>query len=266
MHYNSLTYHSCHLQDYHNLDNCSEISFSLPHSMDCQKFESRVGCVGNTDCSAQVLINVTEFNTAYVRDVIKKPEGDTWNQRCPGFNLSGSATFFDPAETSVCSFELCPGDYFRAFIADCKHNTEVDLFSYSDVQYSNYNLACVDDDDKDNVAKLYFDTIGLDSCRLFSFYAFCDSADPSTWCSGQVVLTKYTYPSVAITWSSASFTAKEGDALTFMLSDMSIDMDYWNFGEVSFWVVVYKSDMLKHQEHCGYRDYSDNDFFDEIGE
>lgn len=222
-------------------------------------------CWENTDCSAQVTINVTESPKEYVRDVIRQPEGDSWTQGCPKFNVTGSLEYFDPSQTSVCSFELCPGEYFNAFIRNCVGNTQVDLFSYSDVQFSNYNLACEEDEDNFEVAKLYFDTIGHDSCRLFSFYSFCDSGDTSEYCSGQVVLTKKTFPTVNITWSDASFTAQEGDTLQFTLSDMAIDYNYWDYGEVSFWVVVYKTDMLENQEHCGYRDFTSNDFYDYVG-
>lgn len=225
-----------------------------------------MGCVDNSNCAAQVSVNVTEVSGDYVRDVIKHPEGDSWNQACPKFNLSGSDMFFDPSETTACSFELCPGEYYRAFIRNCQHSSQVDLFSYSDVQYSNYNLGCENDEDNDKVEILYFDTIGHDSCRLFSFYSFCDSSNPLEWCSGQVVLTKRTFPTVGITWSDDSRNAKAGDELTFTLSDMTIDEDYWNFGEVSFWVVMYKTDMLENQEYCSYRDYTNYDFFDYLGE
>ena len=196
---------------------------------------------------------------------MKHPEGDSWNQACPKFNLTGSTTFYDFSQTSVCSFELCPGEYYSAFIRNCVGDTQVDLFSYSDVQYSGYNIACEDDEDSDKVAKLYFDTIGHDSCRLFSFYSFCDSIETSEYCSGQVVLTKRTFPSVGVTWSEDYSTAQAGDTLKFTLSDMTIDFDYWDFGEVSFWVVVYKTDMFANQEHCGYRDYTSGDFYDYVG-
>jgi hypothetical protein len=253
-------------QDYDNMDNCSEISFSLPKYLDCQKYESRVGCWENTDCSAQVTINVTDTNAEYVGDVVHTPEGESWTQACPQFNVTGSEVYFDPSQTAVCSFELCPGEYYFAFVRNCTHDTQVDLFSYSDVQYSNYNLACQDSTSEDKVAKLYFDTIGHDSCRLFSFYSFCDSSDPSVWCSGQVVLAKRTFPTVDITWSDEATSAKEGDSLQFSMSNLTIDYDYWDFGEVSFWVVVYKTDMLLNQEHCGFRDYTSGDFYDYIGE
>jgi hypothetical protein len=247
------------------MDNCSEISFSIPNKVDCQRYESRVGCMDMTNCSAQVTINVTEVNANYVRDVIKSPEGETWHQACPGFNLTGSEISFDPSQTAVCSFELCPGEYYRAFIRDCQKNAEVDLFSYSDVQYSNYNLACEDDEDNDKVANLYFDTIGHESCQLFSFYSFCNSNNPEERCSGQVVLSKFTFPTVNITWSEDSLNAEVGDELKFTLTDMTIDENYWDFGEVSFWVVLYKTDMFENQEYCGFRDYSNYNFFDYVG-
>lgn len=247
------------------MDNCSEISFSLPSSYECHKYETRVGCLENTDCSAQVTINVTDSNTEYVRDFIRHPEGDSWNQACKKFNLTGSSLFYDETQTTVCSFELCPGEYFETFVRNCVGSTQVDLFSYSDVQYSNYNVACQDDENSDLVARLFFDTIGHDSCRLFSFYSFCDSTNPSEYCSGQIVLKKRTFPTVGITWSEDSLTAQEGDTLQFTLSDMTIEYDYWDFGEVSFWVVVYKTDMLEHQEHCGYRDFTSGDFYDYVG-
>ena len=212
-----------------------------------------------------MIVNVTDIDTTYTKDVMKHPEGDSWNQACPKFNLTGSSQFYDPEETSVCTFELCPQEYYKAVIRNCEKDVQVDLFSYSDVQYTNYNLACEDDYDNGKVAILYFDTIGVESCRLFSFYSFCDSVDDSEWCSGQLVLTKRSYPSVGISWSDDSKSARGGDNLKFVLSDMTIDYDYWDYGEVSFWVVIYKEDMLTNQEYCGYRDYSSTDFYDYIG-
>lgn len=248
------------------MDNCSEISFSLPKSADCYDYESRVGCSENGDCSAAVTINVSDANSEYVRDAMRHPEGESWTQACPAFNLTGSSGHYDPSQTAMCSFELCPGEYYTAYVKDCTHDTRVDLFSYSDVQYTNYNLACEDNVGEDEVAKLYFDTIGHDSCRLFSFYAFCDSHDSTEWCSGSIELTKKTFPVVNITWTGSALSAQPEDILQFSMSNMTVDYDYWNYGEVSFWVVVYKTDMLEHQEHCGYRDYTRGDFYDYVGE
>jgi hypothetical protein len=40
-------------------DKCSEIVFSLPMHHPCYDYEVRVGCYGDKDCEAQVVVNVT---------------------------------------------------------------------------------------------------------------------------------------------------------------------------------------------------------------
>lgn len=250
---------------------CSELSFSLPMGYECQNFEARIGCYEFKSCEAQTVVNVTGTRPEFVDDSFSNITGDSWSLNCSAFNVSGSLDSqenvfdYDPGRTSVCSFEACPGQYYRIELTDCVNSALTEVFSYGG-----------EDKEDDLIAEVscgnlvYIDGLGGNSngkCRLVSLYQSCkeDKAN-NTFCSGKTIVTAERYPVVDLQWVDA-LLATPGYPIRYAISSFDVDPDYFEFGSSSLYIATYNNDMLKDQEHCNYvafDDTTDPGFYDYI--
>jgi hypothetical protein len=192
-------------------------------------------------------------------------------------------TDFVSNATSLCAFEICPGELFTINFTHCVGPGvgHLSLFSYSD-DHSVAQASCGD--------ALYLDNAGYASCRLMVMYQTCQlgekELDPS--CTGQVLLRGETLSTVDITFptrttgtvTNVTSALFKGEAISFNISQLTKNEGYLDHiasqtsahktsstsssssPATSLVLALYQSDVLSYQTSCHFYSVAQGDLVD----